>query len=95
MTLSSIKAQDPPEFKLAEEGFYLDLSHVSLLLAIADGKDLGVGNHSDDCAVLLQLLKLSLYVLLAISVLLGIVAECPLLALEPTVEKQFEASTIL
>lgn len=56
---------------------------MGLLLAPAQLLDLGVGQDTDDGAVLLQLLQLSLNLLLAIGVLLGVLGEGLLLGLGP------------
>ena len=68
---------------------HLNLGHVGLLLTIANSQDLSVSNHTNDRAVLLQLLKLSLNPLLTISVLLGIVDKGLLLALVPANPRDF------
>ena len=62
---------------------HLDLGQVRLLLAVADLSDLGVREHADDGAVLLQLLQLLLDALRAVGVLLRIARERLLLALVP------------
>mmetsp|Transcript_18835 Transcript_18835/g.49070 ORF Transcript_18835/g.49070 Transcript_18835/m.49070 type:complete len:440 (+) Transcript_18835:418-1737(+) len=59
----------------------LDLHQVRLLLAPVHLLDLGVGQHADDAAVLLQLLQLGLNLLLAVRVLLHILGEGLLLGL--------------
>mmetsp|Transcript_26144 Transcript_26144/g.57278 ORF Transcript_26144/g.57278 Transcript_26144/m.57278 type:complete len:218 (-) Transcript_26144:330-983(-) len=69
----------------------LDLHQVRLLLTELQLADLGVREHADDLAVLLDLLNLSIYILLAVSILLDILSERLLLALvpvlvEPTLE---------
>ena len=59
----------------------LDLHHVGLLLAEGEDGGGGVGNGTDDGAVLLHRLELSLNLLLSIGVLLGVLGEGLLLAL--------------
>lgn len=56
---------------------------MSLLLAIADGADLGVRQNPDDSAVLLELLKLCLDPFPAICVFSGVLGKCLLLGFVP------------
>lgn len=56
---------------------------MGLLLSEAELLDLGVGEHTDDGAVLLQCLQLSLNLLLAVRVLLGVLGEGLPLGLVP------------
>lgn len=74
----------PQEYQGKSRNLYLNLRHVSLLLTIANRQNLGVRNHSNNRAVLLQLFKLCLNALLSISVLLCIVDKGLLLTLVPT-----------
>ena len=62
---------------------HLDLHQMRLLLVKGQLLDLSVSQDADHAAVLLQLLQLSLNLLLAISVLLGILGESLLLGLGP------------
>ena len=62
---------------------YLNLSKVSLLLSKANLANLSVSQDTDDCGLFPQLVKVSLNALAAVSILLGIVAECLSLALVP------------